>query len=58
MCLCHSTAAGADPIPGGLTPAQGDAQHRLPTTVKPTHYELAFRTDLDSKWFAGEGYVQ
>lgn len=39
-----------------MAPADPDSAYRLPTAVRPTHYELAIRTDLASSppSFSGE----
>lgn len=47
-------------VSGGAasSPTKGD-EYRLPTSVVPTHYELAFKTDLESKppSFLGEAMI-
>lgn len=49
-CYTHSRMSG--PVPEATKPAD---QYRLPTNVKPTHYDLTIRTDLQELKF--DGYV-
>lgn len=49
-------------VPGGVSGVRGpegkvpDA-YRLPEEVQPTHYDLIFKTDLETLTFDGEGYI-
>ncbi|KAG8913109.1 Aminopeptidase 2 mitochondrial, partial [Tulasnella sp. 417] len=36
---------------------KSDADHRLPTNVKPSHYDLTFKTDLEELEFKGYGVI-
>jgi aminopeptidase 2 len=35
------------------TPAKSADAYRLPTNVKPTHYDITLRTDLEKQTFDG-----
>lgn len=39
-----------------LTAAGSSDEYRLPTNIKPTHYDVAIKTDLENLIF--EGYVR
>ncbi|KAG8887646.1 Aminopeptidase 2 mitochondrial [Tulasnella sp. 332] len=45
---CSGHAGGGQPMPD---------EFRLPTNVKPTHYDLIFKTDLDNMTFQGHGTI-
>jgi aminopeptidase 2 len=34
------------------------ADYRLPTNVRPTHYDLTFKTDLEKEKFWGYGIIE
>lgn len=46
-------------VSGGAASSTQSDEYRLPTDVVPTHYELAFKTDLESKppSFLGEAMI-
>lgn len=46
-------------VAGGAASTSQTTEYRLPTDVVPTHYELAFKTDLESKppSFLGEAMI-
>ncbi|KAG8992226.1 Aminopeptidase 2 mitochondrial [Tulasnella sp. JGI-2019a] len=49
MCfMCAGPTGAGKPIPD---------EFRLPTNVKPTHYDLTFKTDLDNFTFQGYGVI-
>lgn len=49
MCFMCSGTGGGKPTPD---------EFRLPTNVKPTHYHLTFKTDLDNFTFQGYGVIE
>jgi aminopeptidase 2 len=40
------------------TPAKSADAYRLPTNVKPTHYDITLRTDLKEETFGGAVKIQ
>lgn len=65
MCLCCriSPSETDTSVLGGVSAAASGVsktdEYRLPTNVVPTHYDLAFKTDLASSppTFAGEALI-
>jgi len=62
-CFCsHSPSTEmSEPMSGGAQskPSENDGEYRLPTSVTPVHYDLAYKTDLSSSppSFSGEALV-
>ena len=55
-CSTHSTSPSSATSTSDMAPTEAD--YRLPTNVKPTHYDLTVRTDITAAKFDGVVTVQ
>jgi hypothetical protein len=46
-------AGSSPPTPTIMTDPSSPTEFRLPTDVRPTHYDLTIRTDLEKQTFDG-----
>ncbi|KAG8952836.1 Aminopeptidase 2 mitochondrial [Tulasnella sp. 419] len=56
LCFNHDNKMSS-PGTGAINPGKSADEFRLPTNVRPTHYDLTFKTDLEALTFQGYGII-